>query len=119
MAKFESVDAYVASFPPETAATLEGVRSAIRRAAPAAQEGISYGIPAFARDGRFFVWFAGWKRHVSVYPIPSADAGLTADLAPYLAARGTLRFPLDRPMPLALIGRVAAALLEERRPGSS
>ena len=114
MARFQTVDEYIGAFPEPTRAILECVRQVMRKAAPKAEEGISYGIPAFAVDGRFVVWFAGWKQHVSLYPVPSGDAALTADLAPYLAAKGTLRFPLAQPMPLELIGRVATALLGQR-----
>lgn len=110
MARFETIDDYIGSFPGDVRPTLEAVRHAIRNAAPHAQEGISYGIPAFALDGRFVVWFAGWKRHISLYPIPSGDPALTAELAPYVAAKGTLRFPLAEPIPLDLVGRIATEL---------
>jgi uncharacterized protein YdhG (YjbR/CyaY superfamily) len=111
VARFETVDEYIASFPPETRTVLESVRGEIRQATTGTEEGISYGIPAYRIDGRYVIWFAGWKRHVSVYPIPHGDRALDAELAPYVAARGTLRFRLDRPLPLALIGRVAARLV--------
>lgn len=117
MARFGTTDEYIASFPPETQAALESVRQTIRSAAPVTDEGISYGIPAYKLDGRYVVWFAGWKRHISVYPIPFGDEALDAELKPYLAARGTLRFPLDRPLPLALIGKVAAELVRQRQTG--
>ncbi|HEX7951010.1 MAG TPA: DUF1801 domain-containing protein [Candidatus Limnocylindrales bacterium] len=118
MARYRSVDEYVASLPDEVRQTLEAVRRTIREAAPpAAEEGISYGIPALRVDGRFFIWFAGWKRSVSLYPVPAHDAGLSADLAPYLAGKGTLKFPLDRPIPYVLVGRVTAELGRERLAG--
>jgi len=110
-----TVDEYIASFPPDMQAVLETVRAAIRAAAPGTEERISYGIPTFTLDGRYVVYFSGWKRHVAVYPVPGGDAVLTRELAPYRAGKGTLRFPLDRPMPLELIGRVAARLLEQRQ----
>lgn len=117
MATFKTVNEYIASFPEATRPKLEAVRRAIREAAPGTDEGISYGIPAFGLDGRFIVWFAGWKRHVSLYPIPSGDPKLAADLVPYVAAKGTLRFPLDQPIPLELIGRITAELLRDRSIG--
>ena len=115
MAKFETVDAYIASFPPETQRSLDAVRAAIRAAAPGTEEKISYDIPTYTLNGERVVYFAGWKHHISVYPIPAADAELDAALAPYKAARGTLRFPLDKPIPLDLIGTVAATLLQHAR----
>jgi uncharacterized protein YdhG (YjbR/CyaY superfamily) len=117
MAAFQGIDDYIASFPDSVRPTLEAVRRAIQEAAPTAGEGISYGIPAFGLDGRFLIWFAGWKRHISLYPIPSGDAALAADLVPYVAAKGTLRFPLDRPVPIDLIKRIAAELVRERLTG--
>jgi uncharacterized protein YdhG (YjbR/CyaY superfamily) len=112
--KFSSVDEYIASFPPEVQATLQDVRRVMRAAAPGTQEAISYGIPTLTLEGRYLIYFAGWKRHISVYPIPSGDEALQGDLAPYVAAKGTLRFPIDQPIPLELIGRATAAALAAR-----
>jgi uncharacterized protein YdhG (YjbR/CyaY superfamily) len=114
MAKFSSVDEYVASFPPETRAILEKVRRAMRSAAPGTEETISYDIPTFTLDGRYVIYFAGWKRHISIYPIPHGDEALQRDLAPYVAAKGTLRFPLDKPIPYDLIERLTAAAIRAR-----
>src|SRR5512146_1401847 len=107
MARFATVDEYIAALPDDVRPTFGAVRQAIRKAVPDASEGISYGIPAIGLDGRFIVWFAGWKRHISIYPIPSGDRTLMTDIEPYVAAKGTLRFPLADPIPLDLIGRVA------------
>ena len=114
MTTHASIDAYIATFPTDVQAKLESVRRAIHAGAPDLDETIGYAIPAFARDGRSLVWFAGWKEHLSVYPIPAVDAELERELAPYRASKGTLRFPLRQPIPYPLIERVAAALL--RRP---
>src|SRR5688572_6706824 len=112
-----TVDEYIASFAPDVQRTLESVRAAIRAAVPGTEERISYGIPTFTLDGRYVVYFSGWKRHVSVYPIPDveADTELAEQIAPYQAGKGTLKFPLDKPMPLELIAAEAARLLEQRR----
>ena len=115
MAKFETVDEYIESFPTDVREKLESVRTAIRAAVPGTEERISYGIPTFALDGRYVVYFSGWKEHVSVYPIPDADPDLERELKPHMAGKGTLKFPLGKPMPLELIARVAARLLEQRR----
>jgi uncharacterized protein YdhG (YjbR/CyaY superfamily) len=115
-----TVDEYIASFPPYVQRTLTEVRATIRKATPGTEERISYGIPTFTLDGRYVVYFSGWKRHISVYPIPDveADAELARQIAPYQAGKGTLKFPLDEPMPLELIASVAARLLEQRREDS-
>jgi uncharacterized protein YdhG (YjbR/CyaY superfamily) len=116
MVSFATVDEYIASFPAEVQRTLEEVRAAIRAAVPGTEERISYGIPTFALDGRYVVYFSGWKRHVSVYPIPDAanDKAFDRELARYRAGKGTLKFALDEPMPIDLIQRVARRLLEQR-----
>jgi uncharacterized protein YdhG (YjbR/CyaY superfamily) len=67
-------------------------------------------MPALVLNGRRFVGFAGWKRHVSLYPIPAVEPALDRQLQPYKSGRGTLRFPLDKPLPLDLIAQAAAAL---------
>ena len=113
---FATVDEYIASFPAEVQAVLEAIRAAIRAVVPGTEERISYGIPTFALDGRYVVYFSGWKRHVSVYPIPdtSMDAAFGRELKPYMAGKGTLKFALDQPLPIELIQRVANRLLEQR-----
>jgi uncharacterized protein YdhG (YjbR/CyaY superfamily) len=111
---FESVEAYIESFPPDVQAKLEAVRDAIRAAAPGTEETITYDIPTFTLGGKYVVYFAGWKRHISVYPIPDRDDALTRELQPYLSGKGTLKFPLDEPLPLELIGKVADALVRRR-----
>jgi uncharacterized protein YdhG (YjbR/CyaY superfamily) len=113
--KFTTVDEYIASFPPDVQRTLQAVRGAMRKASPDTEEAISYGIPTFKLDGRYLIYFAGWKHHVSIYPIPEGDDALQRELEPYKAAKGTLRFPLDRPMPLDLIERLTAAAYRARR----
>ena len=114
MAICATVDEYLASFPPEVRRVLEDVRTAIRAAVPGTEERISYGIPTFSLDGRYVVYFSGWKRHVSVYPIPDGDPELARAIKPFQAGKGTLKFALDQPMPIGLIQRVAARLLEQR-----
>jgi uncharacterized protein YdhG (YjbR/CyaY superfamily) len=114
---FETVDEYIASFPADVQAKLQDVRRSMRAAAPGTEEAISYGIPTFTLDGRYLIYFAGWKRHISVYPIPAVDAQLDKEIAPYKAGKGTLRFPLNEPIPYELIGRLAAAAMENRAHG--
>lgn len=114
MAAYQTVDEYIASFPPDVQQKLRSVREAIRAVAPGTEERISYGIPTFTLDGRYVVYFSGWKEHVSVYPIPDADPALARELKPHMAGKGTLKFALSRPLPLELIARVAARLFEQR-----
>jgi uncharacterized protein YdhG (YjbR/CyaY superfamily) len=118
VAKFETVDAYIASFPPDVRSKLEAVCTVMAEAAPGTEQTISYDIPTFTLDGRHLVYFAGWKRHISVYPIPPADESLLKALAPYVSGRGTLRFALDEPIPLDLIRKVVTALMTRRQDSS-
>jgi uncharacterized protein YdhG (YjbR/CyaY superfamily) len=109
-----TVDEYIESFPPDVRTVLQQARRAIRRAVPGIGETISYGIASFTVGGRHLVYLAGWKHHLSVYPVPSGDDALDAAIAPFRAAKGTLKFPLNKPVPYDLIERVAARLLAQR-----
>lgn len=113
-AQFATVDEYIGSFPDDVRDILREMRRTIQAAVPDAGERISYGIAAYTLGGRDLVYFAGWKKHISVYPVPTGDAELTQELTPYLAAKGTLKFPLGQPVPYPLIGRVAVVLAEQR-----
>ena len=105
---FQSVDEYLATRPPAVGAVLERVRRTIRKALPAAEECISYQIPTFKLAGGAAIYFAGWKEHVSLYPVTAELVRVLGDeIAPYVASKGTLRFPLSEPIPLRLIGRIA------------
>lgn len=108
-----SIDSYIATFPAEVQERLQQIRAAMRSAAPDAIETISYNIPAFRQGTTYLLYFAGWKQHVSVYPVPACDPALASDIEPYRAARGTLKFPLAQPLPHALIPRLVAARLLE------
>jgi len=106
-----SVEAYLATFAPEVKQRLEEIRGAMRTAAPEATEIISYGIGAFALKGSAFVFFAGFDRHVSVYPVPNAAPELEAVLAPYLSGKATARFAVDRPIPADVVAAITRANL--------
>ena len=103
---FASIDDYLRAFPADVQAILTEVRQTIRRAAPAAEETISYRMPTFTLDGKVLVHLAAWKRHLSLYPVPAVDEALEREISPYRAARSTLRFPYDQPIPYELIGRL-------------
>jgi uncharacterized protein YdhG (YjbR/CyaY superfamily) len=111
----ESVDDYISTFPPEVQTVLLAVRKTIHAAAPGAQESISYQIPTFTIDGRPVVYLAGWKKHISVYPVPELDEELEPQLAPYLSGKGTAKFPLGKPIPYELIMAVVQRLVVQRR----
>jgi uncharacterized protein YdhG (YjbR/CyaY superfamily) len=106
---FTSVDEYIATKPEPVQAVLERVRAAIRKAVPAAEEVISYQIPAYKIHGRVMLYFAGWKEHYSLYPstVPLI-AAFKKELAPYeVNNKGTIRFPLDQRIPVTLIQGIA------------
>ena len=108
-AGFNSVDDYIAVQPEAAQEKLEQVRGAIRKALPKAEEGIAYKIPAYKMHGEFVLYFAGWKRHYSLYPITAPTiAEFSDELAAYeVNHKGTARFPLSKPVPVKLIQRIA------------
>jgi uncharacterized protein YdhG (YjbR/CyaY superfamily) len=105
---FKSVDEYIATQPEAVRPTLQQVRGAILQALPTAEEVISYQIPAYKVHGSAVLYFSGWKRHYSLYPASDhlADT-FKAELADYVVDKGTIRFPLDQPVPVKLIKRIA------------
>jgi uncharacterized protein YdhG (YjbR/CyaY superfamily) len=108
--RFATIDQYIGSFPEDVQVILEEVRRRIRDVVPEAGETISYRIPTMTLNGRHLVYFAAWKNHISVYPVPAVDESFEQELAPYRAGRGTVRFPLDKPIPYGLIERLSALL---------
>jgi uncharacterized protein YdhG (YjbR/CyaY superfamily) len=105
---FKSVDEYIASQPDEVHAVLKRVRRILRKAVPGAEEEISYEIPTYKLHGRAVIYFAGWKRHYSIYPATGRlVAAFKNKLAPYKISKGTIRFPLSEPVPIKLIEAIA------------
>lgn len=114
MAEPTTVDEYMATLPDDRRDAMEALRRTIRAAAPQATELISYKMPAFKTHGRFLVSYDAYKRHYSLFP--ASDAVVTAlgdAISPYLAGRGTIRFPADRPIPTDLVARIVEVRVAE------
>ena len=106
------VDAYLAQFPEPVQARLAAMRRTIRKAAPKAEECISYRMPAYRLQG-MLVYFAAFKNHVGFYPTASGIRAFKKALAGYKQATGSVQFPLDRPLPLGLVGRIVRHRVRE------
>ena len=113
-AGFASIDEYIADFPPEIRDKLSQIREVIREAAPEATEKISYQMPTFDLHGNL-VHFAAFKNHIGFYPAPRGIEAFKEELAAYKGAKGSVQFPLDRLLPLDLIGRIARFRAEENK----
>ncbi len=101
----ESIPEYIAGFPEDVQQLLEQVRNAIKKAAPAATEKISYAMPTYYLEGNL-VHFAAYKNHIGFYPAPSGLEAFEKDIAKYKHSKGAVQFPIDKPIPLALISRI-------------
>ena len=108
-----TIDEYIAAFPPDVQSILKKIRLTIRKAAPQAQEKISYKMPAFTLDGDL-IYFAAFKEHIGVFPPVRGDEKLSKQLARYRGDKGNLRFPLDEPIPYELIKRVVKFRVKEQ-----
>ena len=103
---FQSIDEYIAACPPDSQAYLQQIRKLIHTLVPDAKEKISYQMAAFERNGKNLIHFAGWKKHVSLYPVPAGSEAFERQIAKYASGKGTLKFSLEEPLPLKLIERV-------------
>lgn len=106
------IDEYIAGFPNDVQAILQKVRATIRKAAPDAEEAIRYQIPTFTLNGNL-IHFAAFKTHIGLYPAPRAIEAFKDELSAYAGGKGTVRFPLDEPIPLGLIGRIVKFRVKE------
>lgn len=103
--KYKTVNEYHSAFPPTTRKKLKELNAAIKKAAPGAEEMISYNMPAFKLHGPL-VYYAGYKNHIGLYPTGSGIAAFTKELAGYKTSKGTVQFPLEASLPLSLITRM-------------
>jgi uncharacterized protein YdhG (YjbR/CyaY superfamily) len=111
--KINSIDEYIDTFPEDVQTILKKVRKTIKAAAPKVGEKISYGIPTFTLNDKYLIYFAGWKHHISIYPVPVGDDAFNQEIAPYVAGKGTLKFPIEKPIPLKLITKIVKLKVAE------
>jgi uncharacterized protein YdhG (YjbR/CyaY superfamily) len=114
--KFKDIDEYIHSFPPDVQKILEQLRKIIHENAPDAEETISYGMPTFKLNGNL-VHFAALEHHIGFYPTPSGIEAFEKELAPYKHAKGSVQFPLDKPIPYDLVKRIVQFRVKESLEG--
>lgn len=112
MKEYTDINAFIAEFPEEVQIILEKVRTTIQQAAPDATEAIKYGMPTFVLNGNL-VHFAAYKKHIGFYPAPTGIDAFINDLAQFRTGKGTIQFPIDKPIPFDLITKVVKFRVEE------
>jgi len=110
--KFQTIDEYIKTFPKDIQKILESVRQTIKNVAPEAEETINYQIPTFKLNGNL-VHFAAFKNHIGFYPTPSGQKAFQKELAVYKSGKGSVQFPLDKPIPLSLIKKIVQYRVKE------
>jgi uncharacterized protein YdhG (YjbR/CyaY superfamily) len=113
-----NIDEYIAGFPNDVQEILEKIRMTIRKAAPGAEETISYQIPTFTLKGRYLVYFAAYKKHIGLYPAPRGIEKFKEELSVYEGGKGTVRFPLDKPIPFDLISKIVKFRVKKNLEGA-
>lgn len=108
----KTIDEYIASFPPDIQTILQKIRATIHKAAPGAQEAIKYQLPTFVLNGNL-VHFGAFKNHIGFYPASSGVAKFKKELSGYASAKGSIRFPLDKPIPFGLMSRIVKFRVKE------
>lgn len=117
-ATLQRIRSYIAALPPDARRSARTLRTTIRSVVPRAVEVFSYGIPGFRFEDHALLWYAGWRHHVSLYPIGTAIRQMyAAKLREYKTSKGTVQFPVDKPLPLALIKRLIKARVAQVRRG--
>lgn len=100
------VEKYIAAFPPEVQKIMHEIRRIITDEAPDAVEGMAYGMPGYKTHGKPLVYFAGYKKHIGFYATPTGHSAFAEELAHYKQGKGSVQFPLDKPIPYDLISRM-------------
>jgi uncharacterized protein YdhG (YjbR/CyaY superfamily) len=111
----KDIDDYIAGFPEDVQKILKKVRTTIRQMAPDAEETISYQIPTFKLNDTYLIYFAGFKNHISLYPAPRGAEEFKKGLSAYEGGKGTVQFPLDKPIPVDLIKRIVKFKVKENQ----
>lgn len=109
---YDTIDKYIATFPKKVQLILKGLRKTIKAAAPGAEERISYQMPAYFLNGNL-VYFAAYKKHIGFYPTSSGIRAFKKELSVYKGAKGSVQFPIDKPLPLALISKIVKFRVSE------
>jgi len=109
----KKIDEYIAGFPKDIQGILGKIRMTIRKAAPGAEEKISYQIPSFSLKGSYLIHFAAFKKHIGLYPAPRGNAEFKEALSLYQTGKGTMRFPLEKPIPFGLISKIVKFRVRE------
>jgi uncharacterized protein YdhG (YjbR/CyaY superfamily) len=109
---YTTIDEYIAIFPADIQAILQKVRATIRKSAPGAEEAIKYQMPTFVLNGNL-VHFAAFKNHIGFYPVPTGIEKFKKELSVYKQGKGSVQFPLDKPIPYGLIGKIVKFRVKE------
>jgi len=111
--QFPTIEEYIKAYPTNVQSILGQIRQIIHDAAPDATETISYQIPTFKLNGQDLIYVAAWKEHIAMYPVPAGTDAFEKELSPYIGGKGTVRFPLNRPMPFNLVEWIVQARLKQ------
>lgn len=111
--KLVNTDEFISKYPEDVKAKLNQIRSLVKKIEPEAREGMAYGVPSFKLDGRNFFMYAAFKNHVGIYPTPIIIESFKKDLIDYETSKGTIKFPLNEPLPLPLIAKIVKACANE------
>jgi uncharacterized protein YdhG (YjbR/CyaY superfamily) len=111
--KFDTIDEYIGSFPENVQRILKMLRATVREATPEVLESISYDMPTFKLNGERLVYFSAWKNHIGFYSIPKGNETFKKELSPYAREKGSLRFPLDKPIPYDLVKKIVMLRIRE------
>jgi uncharacterized protein YdhG (YjbR/CyaY superfamily) len=111
--KFGTIDEYIEAFPENVQSILKKLRDTVRKTAPDAVESISYEMPTFKLNNERLVYFSAWKNHIGFYSIPQGDEAFRKELSPYEGEKGSLRFPLEKPIPYNLVKKIVMLRMKE------